>query len=104
MWSKKRRGNRCDLKKDQLQQVNYNVYHSVSKVCASLILLRGYLSMGCMSYGLDRRVDTTGCPAPHEGGLGGKLEVALHDRRYLFATGKNDLGQSSIIRSIFFFF
>ena len=46
IWSRKKKGNRCDLKKFNYNKVNINFFLSVSKVCASLICSGGYLSRG----------------------------------------------------------
>ena len=44
IWSRKKRGNRCDFRKIDYNKVNSNFFLSVSKVFASLICSGGYMS------------------------------------------------------------
>ena len=46
IWSRKKKGNRCDLKQINYNKVNSNFFLSVSKVCASFICYGGICPVG----------------------------------------------------------
>ena len=48
IWSRKKKGNRCDLKRINYNKVNSNFFLSVSKVLSA----QGYLSRGYLSQGV----------------------------------------------------
>ena len=64
----------CDLKKINYNKGNSNFFLLVSKICASLILLKGYLSQGV--YVLRGKCPRGKCP-------GGKCPGGICPRGYM---------------------
>ena len=67
IWSRKKKGNRCYLKKINYNEVNSNFFLSVSKVCASLVCSGGICPGGI-------------CPREYIYVLGGKCPGGICPR------------------------